>query len=113
MTKAAILKRCKYWQKRLRLTNWDINFKVVSKADMPGDMVGLCQRWENMNTAEILILDPKDLRSRPFEDTIEATIVHELLHLIVSPLFRNPASDFEDHAQEAAIEAIAKGLVEI
>jgi hypothetical protein len=76
--------RLRYWQKVLRLQDWDITVKTarMSQLSKP-DRLAEVMEDPYHKTAEILILEKVDA---PGQDQ-EASLVHELVHIHLSPGF--------------------------
>jgi len=96
------------------LNDWDIKIFIARERDMfnPGTQGGC--RWELKNKMAIIkILDPVDYDPDiPWEQDMEKTLVHELLHLHFAPFDKYEADCMEGIVMEQAIDAIAKALVE-
>lgn len=113
MTSATLQKRGKYWQSRLRLTNWDVEFSFKSAMDLDG-AVGRCNFNLNAHHAFVNICPPQENTDPlPPNQDIDVTLVHELLHLYLTPLFDGVkgATAFEESHREFAIDAIAQAIV--
>jgi len=105
----------KYWQERLRLQHWDVKLKIVRAADFSQESARGENNWEQSTAESVIhILDPADWpKDTPFEQDMEITLVHELLHLHFSP-FDNTAKESQEKIMlERAIDHIAKALVEV
>ena len=104
--------RCRTWQERLRLQAWDVKVKIASREVLP-DKGGEVQYIRHTQTAVIRLLDPSQYDPAcDFPLDLERTLVHELLHLLFSPL------DTEDAAErltteEQAVHALSRALVEL
>lgn len=98
-------------QERLRINNWDIALRVVRGGDFDDGRVAQCRYSIRNMSAVISVLDPRDNHDEaPGMQHMEATLYHELLHPILSPLFdRNIELDI----QEQTIERIAKAIAGI
>ena len=103
-----------FWQKALRLQDWDIDFKVVRlkewlAAGKTTYTAGCCSMNGQNAYVVVRILDPEDLADDvvPSYRDAEVTIVHELLHILI-PV---SASDGSDVHGERAINRIAEALV--
>ncbi|MEW6044997.1 MAG: hypothetical protein AB1609_00710 [Bacillota bacterium] len=106
-----LTEKCRLWQRRLRLQDWDIVTKIVRADDMHSDGQGECMWVIERKEAIIKLLDPVDYSPRsPFEQDHERTLVHELLHLHFAPFTAKDGTP-EDVAQEQAIQCLAKALV--
>ncbi len=99
------------WQLRLGLLDWDITVKVVSYNDIQG---WGCINWNlTEKAADMKLMHPDDASPdaiRPYD--IEATLVHELLHLHFAP-FAADAETLEETFQEQAINALSRTLVKL
>lgn len=109
----------RYWQKRLRLTDWTVTIRFASKKELcDGDediSQGLNVYNLNARTSEILVIRPDDYDPSTYpnkeQQDIENTVVHELLHLHLAPW--QTESEAEDIQQEQAIEAMSYALVSL
>lgn len=98
----------KKWQKRLRLQDWDITAKYDDEHILDGQ-VGLTRFSKKYHHALIRILHPKDnFFTEPHTKNVELTLVHELLHLHITPLGEHP----EEH-EELVVETLAKAFLSI
>ncbi len=99
------------WQRRLQLQEWTISI-IPSRASAlrPGTRGNI--RWDaDTKTATIRVLDASEY-PMPFRVTLEDmefTVVHELIHLTLSPLPRNESSRSKE---EYAINRIADALLQ-
>lgn len=112
LTKEELQERLAHWQKVLRLQDWDVKVVVVRASQMEcGGNAGE-NTWQlSTKTALIKLCDPVDWpEDTRWEQDMEETLVHELLHLHMA-LFQ-PEHDTLEHAMmEQAICCIATGLV--
>jgi hypothetical protein len=104
------------WQKRLNLTDWKISVMVVRTGDLKPKTLGNIH-WDNAKkTAVIRVLDPADykLPMQAMLDDMEFTVVHELIHLelspVLTPLQRNDANRMEE---EHAVNHMAQALLDL
>lgn len=109
-----VQEKCRLWQQRLRLADWDVEVKIVARRDISSSCIGGEVEWLlDDKTANIKLLDvddyPKDAL-RPSD--MEKTLVHELLHLLVAP-FDAPSGTAEALAQEQMINAVAGALIQL
>jgi hypothetical protein len=103
---------CGYWRDVLKLNDWKIVFKVNRKGDMELDNVqGEAKFVHSSREAIIRILDPIDWDNPDFEQDIEKTIVHELLHLRFSPI--DTDNELIDKLQHQIIDDLAKSFVSL
>ena len=74
------------WIGRLKLTDWEIRWKIVHGDQLPSDRSGSCDSSLMKKIASLKILHPDDADPGwldPYD--FEVTIVHELLHLHLAP----------------------------
>lgn len=104
-----------YWQERLRLQHWDVKLKIARATDFSDTSARGENNWVQSTAESVIhILDPVDWpKNTPFEQDVEITLVHDLLHLHFSP-FDNTAKESQGKIMlERAIDHIAKALVEV
>lgn len=104
------------WQKRLSLADWKISVLVVRSSDLKPRTLGNIHWDGERKTAVIRVLDPADykLKDRAMLDDMEFTVVHELIHLelspVLSPLQRTEANRMEE---EHAVNHMAQALLDL
>lgn len=107
--------RLAVWQQRLNLQDWNISVVVSRTSDLKPRTLGNIHWDSDKKTAVIRVLDPADYKMA-FDDVlkdIEFTVVHELIHLelspVLSPLQRNDANRREEeHAVNHMADALLK-----
>ena len=102
----------KFWQKELRIQDWDITVEFVRSFNMGREAHGHCHYVRPLKEAHIRIIDPKDVDEAlliPFD--AEQTLVHELLHISMFDDSEN-GSD-KDILMEQFVNSMAKTLVKI
>lgn len=109
-----------YWQKTLRLQDWDITVRIVRRDEMPNSGAAGAAAWDTYRTATIYLVNPTDFeedwseRMRDMEDTL----VHEMLHLHLDGC-RIHSKDAEGNltasgiAEERAIDTLTGALVHL
>ena len=100
------------WQKRLKLEDWNIAFKLVHYSDLKPKTLGNIHWDSDLKKASMSILSPSDYKLA-FPDALkdmEYTVVHELVHLQLSSLPRNEASR---SAEEKAVNTITEALLNL
>jgi hypothetical protein len=103
------------WQRRLKLQDWNICVVVARATELKPKTLGNIHWDSDKKTATIRVLDPADYKV-PFDDMLkdmEFTVVHELIHLelspVLSPLQRNDANRRdEEHAVNDMADALLK-----
>jgi len=104
-----------FWQKRLNLQDWNISVAVVRSNELKPKTLGNIHWDSDRKTAVIRVLDPAEYQM-PFQDMLddmEFTVVHELIHLELSPVLsqfsRNEANRREEeHAVNHMADALLK-----
>lgn len=101
----------RHWQRKLRLQDWDIEIRFVSKDEMTG-RDGTVQYHTHLKTARIEVLRPGEERPNawiPYD--IENTIVHELLHLHLSYFTEQYEPGSPGHLLEEQFVHVMAGLL--
>src|SRR2546426_2994670 len=101
-------KQLRNWQKRLGLDTWNLSIQLVRKSALDKDTWGNAEWDSETKTGIINVLDPQDynLKGSELRRDMECTIVHELVHIQVSPLdSRDP------EAQEDVVNRIMSALL--
>jgi hypothetical protein len=114
LTEEQLRGKCAEWQKILRLQDWIISVSVRRERDMV--LKGLAEILPSLpkRMATIRILDPIDYPPELSEpQDMELSLVHELLHIHLFPMFADREDEMRQVAEEQAIEAISRGLVEL
>jgi hypothetical protein len=98
------------WQKRLHLDEWSVETRVVRKSELKPETLGNL-KWNLANhTAVIRVLSPLDY-DMPVADVpedMEYTVVHELIHLQLAVLPRDPNAK---ETEEQVVNRIADALM--
>jgi hypothetical protein len=76
------------WQKRLGMEEWRLTVRLVRQKDLDKNTWGNAEWDPDGKTGTISVLDPLDynLKGGGLRLDMECTIVHELVHIQVSPL---------------------------
>lgn len=106
-----------YWQRTLRLMDWDVIVKYASPGEFVNERVlGECWRNSPRKHAKILLLNPiyyegdEKYNWMPYD--VEATIVHELIHLHAWFL-EGEAGTIELKIEEQMVECLATAFVSL
>lgn len=111
LTHSQIKKLLAKCQKRLRLSDWDIDLTIVEFDDFPLGRIAECKFSEADMEAHMRVLDPRHNHFKSVSaQNIEASIYHELLHIIITPYL---GENVPDRLEEQIIERIAKAMVGI
>jgi hypothetical protein len=115
LTKDELRQKCAEWQKILRLQDWIVTTKISRERDMEeSDRNAEIEANLPKRMATIRILDPVDYPPNLVEEQdMELSLVHELLHIHLFPLFADREDEIRMVAEEQAIEAISRGLIEL
>ena len=110
------LEKLSAWQRRLNLADWDIKIVVARSTDLKKNTVGNI-RWDrDKKTAVIRVLDPVDYKMS-WDDTlrdIEFTVVHELIHLEMSPVLADlNRTDANRMEEEYAVNHMTEALLKL
>lgn len=97
-----------WWISWLGLDDWTVTLDVVRQFEMPGgqNQIGNCAYNRKKRIAQVLLLDPVDYDDSlllPFD--MEKTLVHELLHVVVSAVDDAARNDNKDELLDDEIEA--------
>ncbi len=100
------------WQQRLKLNQWAIQTRIVRAYELKPDTLGNCKWDSNKRTATIRVLDPVDydLPATDIPSDIEFTVVHELVHLQLSALPRDPK---HKEVEEDVVNGITDALLNL
>ena len=81
-------RQMKTWQKRLGMEEWNLSVRVVRQTEIDPNSWGSSEWDAGSKTGVISVLDPRDynLKGGDMKLDMECTIVHELVHIQVSPL---------------------------
>jgi hypothetical protein len=116
LTRETLADRCRYWQRRLRLQDWDVTTRIARFDEIEG--VGVTSVSSRYRHAEIKILSETDVDRRVaawpgrcHAVDWEVTLVHELLHLHFHDVGEPKDGTAEEIALERAVDAIAIALV--
>lgn len=113
--------RCAYWQRVLRLQDWDVDVKIVRRAEMKTGWMVASATIDQYRRAVIRLLDPIDYTETehwPVDRDQEASLLHELMHLHLHDLNvrefdANNVQTPEWTALERACEATARALLAV
>jgi hypothetical protein len=104
------------WQKRLNLEDWNITLAVARSTELKPKTLGNIHWDSDKKTAVIHVLDPADY-TLPFEAMLkdmEFTVVHELIHLELSPVLAPlQRTDENRRDEEYAVNHMAQALLDL
>lgn len=98
--------RGKYWQKKLRLQDWEIRFVWdTSEADGSDSCARVSYKLQHRR-AEITVKPLADSGPKPLR--WEAAIIHELLHLLLSPFTGDAMPNTAGYIEEQIIGSLTE-----
>ena len=104
MTTGNLKRLCTLWQKRLRLQDWKV---AISFGDVEEGNCGLTSYYPDEMRADVVIAT--DVNQYGYADGgIEATLVHELLHIVI----HGHKTQGRSVQMERAINMIADALLD-
>jgi hypothetical protein len=100
----------KKWQAILRLQDWDITIKYKRHYDMDDNKAGGVSWIKRRKIARISVLDPIDIGTGWNSEDVEATVVHELLHIQFCMIddFSGVSADLFEQAIEATTNSLIR-----
>lgn len=102
------------WVRILHLEAWNIRAFIQRRRDMPDQQAqGYTSYSFERRTAAILILDPMDYDDELFEQDMEQTLVHELMHLVLEVLTPENKESLEYAMLEQIVDSMATTLVKL
>jgi hypothetical protein len=101
-------RQLKTWQKRLGLEDWSFTLRLVRQSEIDRNSWGASEWDPESKTGAISVLDPRDynLKGGELRLDMECTIVHELVHIQVSPLAAP-----NEHVREDVVNKIMAALL--
>lgn len=104
---------CYEWQQKLRLSHWNIAVRVCRADEMPiPDAQAVNEISLETERSLISILANEDYQESIFEQDMEVSLVHELLHIPMKYITDPEKGSLEYIHTEAFIEGLARLLVE-
>lgn len=104
------------WQKRLNLQDWKISLEMSRSSALKPKTLGNIHWDLDKKTAIIHVMDPADYRL-PFKDMLadmEFTVVHELIHLELSPVLAPfGRSEANRREEEHTVNHMAEALLKL
>jgi hypothetical protein len=100
------------WQRRLGLSEWKIESKIVRQAQLPKGTVANIHWSLPRKTANVRVLDPAEStlpKTEIVRDT-ELSVVHELIHLSMAKL---PLDGNDTDLEEEAVKRISVALMSL
>ena len=108
MTQRQLNKLVKTWARKLGISDWYIRAEFKSSDEMPEDE-GRCWHYPEYRRAIIDILQESDRDEE--SDSIESTVVHELLHIVLGGHKTTREGDY-DEMFERGINLVTTALLE-
>ena len=107
-TESRLERQMKSWQRRMGLDDWSFALRVVRQSEIDRNSWGAAEWDPEKKTGIISVLDPRDynLHGGELRLDMECTIVHELVHIQVSPLAAR-----DEGQREEVVNKIMKALM--
>lgn len=105
--------RLAVWQRRLKLNDWTISIVPSHPSDLKPRTLGHIHWDADKKIAWIRVLDASDYRLACPDalNDMELTVVHELVHLVLSSVSRSVQAD--RGAEEHTVSQIANALLDL
>jgi hypothetical protein len=105
--------RLAVWRQRLKLDDWKISIVPSHPDDLKPGTLGHIHWDAEKKAASIRVLDASDYRLACPDalNDMELTVVHELVHLVLSSVSRSVEAD--RGAEEHTVNQISKALLEL
>jgi hypothetical protein len=106
-----LAERLAFWQQQLNVADWKISIVMSHPSDLKPETLGNIHWDVDKKTAVIRVQDAADyqLACPDMLADMEFTVVHELVHLVLSSLPRSEASrSKEEHAVNQITDALLK-----
>jgi hypothetical protein len=104
------------WQKRLNLQDWNVTVALARATELKPKTLGNIHWDTDKKTAIIHVLDPADytLSFEAMLQDMEFTVVHELIHLELSPVLAPlQRTDENRRDEEHAVNHMAQALLDL
>lgn len=105
--------RLTVWRQRLKLNDWAISIVPSHPSDLKPGTLGHIHWDVDKKIASIRVLDASDYRQACPQalNDMELTVVHELVHLVLSSVSRSVEAD--RGAEEHTVNQIANALLDL
>lgn len=102
------------WQDILGLQDWDIKIRWVAHYELPPDVkAAINQVWQK-KAAVTKVLRREDYdRDIPWDQDVEGSIVHELLHILFHPFEPTDENSLEFATCHQALDQLAGSLMRV
>lgn len=107
------LEQClSFWKEVLGLQPWDIRATFERAGNLDGYHAKVTYKPEK-ELAILRVMDPIDWHDIPWPQDVEASIVHELLHILLWPLDYMESGPLSETHTEQIIERLTRALVNL
>jgi hypothetical protein len=102
-------RQMRFWQRRLHMEEWNLSLRLVRQNEIDQNSWGTAEWDPELRTGIISVLDPRDynLKGGELRLDMECTIVHELVHIQISPLAAR-----DEHVREEVVNKIMAALMQ-
>lgn len=107
-----LTKLCCKWQRKLGLSHWTIGLRICHSNEIQAESTQATNKISLTNECALIsILDSEDYPDTPFQQDMEVSLVHELLHIPFMYIADPDEGTLEHIHMEAFIERLARLLV--
>lgn len=109
-----ITERLSVWQQRLKLSDWNVKIMLARTTELKPRTLGNIHWDSEKKEAVIRVLDPADYQMAhdAMLQDMEFTVVHELIHLELSPLLSTVTrSEASRRDEEHTVNSIADAIL--
>lgn len=111
LVQEALQERCEFWQKLLRLQDWEVKVKLVGMADMETNChLGSILTHADRRTGLLSVVRSDQRGKEDFPLSDDELIVHELLHIYFDGFNTGVGTPFRQ-IEEQAVDALSRIIV--
>ncbi len=108
-----LIKLCREWQAVLRLQDWIVQVRFVRHFELNHTEQGNCSSNCMKKMAQIRIVTPEDYNNPEWQQDVEKTLVHELLHLYSAPFTDLNPPHFPLMLEEQMVDGLATAFIRL
>jgi hypothetical protein len=108
-TQQQLEKATKYWQRLLRLQDWELDVQFAVPPEIEEGAYGICRISDMYRRAKIRLLKPGCTDKQGLvKNDITATLLHELIHIHIHTITGINKKAYEEFVIEALAHAFAE-----
>lgn len=104
--------RGRYWQKILRLEDWEIFYKIVDEFSDGKDKAGECRVAELHKAAVVSIVAPYNFKQYEWPQDMELDLLHELCHVHFYA-WPGGSDNMATREEEWAVQCFSQALLQL